>query len=65
MVVLVKKADTSWDPACENKGAYFLGRETTWGCVHWNRTCCSSWTLSSASQRSQFRGDLWFQVAVS
>jgi len=28
-----KKAETSWDPACGNKSAFFLRRETIWGCV--------------------------------
>ena len=34
-----KKADTSWDPVCENKSTYFLLRETIWGCAQWKRTC--------------------------
>jgi len=48
----LKKVDTSWAPVGENRDAYFLRREITWGLAQWKRTCCSSWT-SSVSHRSQ------------
>jgi hypothetical protein len=61
VVFLVYKSS----PVFENKNAYFLRRESIWGCMQWKRTCFSSWTLSLASHKSQVGEEVEFQVAVS
>jgi hypothetical protein len=59
-----KKADTSWDPARENKKAHFLQRDTIWVCVQW-QNMFSSWASISASHKSQVKEEVEFQDAVS
>ena len=64
-VVLVPKIRTSCALASENKDSYLLRRDTVWGRVQCKIACCSSWTSSSASHKSQVGEDPGFHVAVS